>query len=86
MSEKAQPAQAVLSNLSAMIPDLSEVPPAIFFGHGNPMNAILNNGYTEAWRLIGERLPRPKAIPSISAHWFVPEVGESSRHCEPRIF
>lgn len=49
--------------------------PAIFFGHGNPMNAVANNGYTEAWRRIGQQTPRPKAILSISAHWFVPETG-----------
>ncbi len=49
--------------------------PAIFIGHGNPMNALLANQYTEAWRGIGVRLPRPKAILSISAHWFVPETG-----------
>ena len=49
--------------------------PAIFFGHGNPMNAVLNNSYTEAWRLIGKRTPAPKAILSISAHWFVPGTG-----------
>jgi 4,5-DOPA dioxygenase extradiol len=49
--------------------------PAIFFGHGNPMNALLRNAYTDAWRAIGERLPRPKAILSISAHWYVPETG-----------
>lgn len=49
--------------------------PAIFFGHGNPMNAVSSNGYTEAWRRIGQEVPRPKAILSISAHWFVPETG-----------
>lgn len=49
--------------------------PAIFFGHGNPMNAVTRNGYTEAWRRIGQQTPRPKAILSISAHWFVPETG-----------
>src|SRR5450631_3055587 len=49
--------------------------PAIFFGHGNPMNAVLRNSYTEAWELIGRQIPRPKAILSISAHWFVPETG-----------
>jgi 4,5-DOPA dioxygenase extradiol len=49
--------------------------PAIFFGHGNPLNAIANNGYTEAWRRIGQETPRPKAILSISAHWFVPGTG-----------
>lgn len=49
--------------------------PAIFFGHGNPMNAVLNNRYTEGWRLIGQHLAKPKAVLSISAHWFVPETG-----------
>ncbi len=49
--------------------------PAIFFGHGNPMNAVWNNRYTEAWRRIGQQIPRPKAILSISAHWFVSETG-----------
>jgi 4,5-DOPA dioxygenase extradiol len=49
--------------------------PAIFFGHGNPMNALAANGYTEAWRRTGLETPRPKAILSISAHWFVPGTG-----------
>lgn len=49
--------------------------PAIFFGHGNPMNALASNGYTEAWRRIGQAMPRPKAILSISAHWFIPGTG-----------
>src|SRR5690242_3736471 len=49
--------------------------PAIFFGHGNPMNAVTSNGYTEAWRRMGQETPRPNAILSISAHWFVPDTG-----------
>ncbi len=49
--------------------------PAIFFGHGNPMNAVLNNSYTEGWQRIGAEVPKPKAILSISAHWFVSETG-----------
>ncbi|MDQ2774816.1 MAG: 4,5-DOPA dioxygenase extradiol [Acidobacteriota bacterium] len=49
--------------------------PAIFFGHGNPMNALLENSYTQAWQRIGQRTTKPKAILSISAHWFVPETG-----------
>lgn len=48
--------------------------PAVFLGHGNPMNAITHNRYTEAWRRIGEEIPRPRAILSISAHWYVPEI------------
>jgi 4,5-DOPA dioxygenase extradiol len=49
--------------------------PAIFFGHGNPMNAVTSNVYTEAWRRIGEQTPRPAAILAISAHWYVPGTG-----------
>jgi len=49
--------------------------PAIFFGHGNPMNAVLSNAYTDAWRRIGQETDRPRAILSISAHWFVPGTG-----------
>jgi 4,5-DOPA dioxygenase extradiol len=46
--------------------------PAIFFGHGNPMNAVSSNVYTEAWRHIGAQTLRPRAVLCVSAHWFVP--------------
>lgn len=48
--------------------------PAIFFGHGNPMNALLRNTYTERWATIGAKLPRPKAILCVSAHWYIEEA------------
>lgn len=54
---------------------MAEILPAIFFGHGNPMNALMNNTYTEAWRGLGRKIPQPNAILSISAHWYVPETG-----------
>jgi len=47
----------------------SERMPALFVGHGSPMNAITANEWTRAWRDIGSTMPRPKAILSISAHW-----------------
>ena len=43
--------------------------PVLFAGHGNPMNAIDYNKFTQAWHRLGESIPRPKAILSISAHW-----------------
>jgi 4,5-DOPA dioxygenase extradiol len=49
--------------------------PVIFFGHGNPMNAISQNEYTSAWSALGRAVPRPKAILSISAHWLIPGTG-----------
>jgi len=44
--------------------------PAAFLGHGNPMNALEHNRYTEAWRVFGESVPRPRAILVVSAHWY----------------
>lgn len=47
--------------------------PAIFFGHGNPMNALADNDWTVAWRAIGAGLqPRPRAVLMVSAHWYLP--------------
>lgn len=45
--------------------------PAAFFGHGSPMNALESNRYTEAWRAFGRRVPRPRGILVVSAHWYV---------------
>lgn len=44
--------------------------PALFVGHGSPMNAIEDNQYTGTWRNIAETIPKPEAILSVSAHWF----------------
>jgi len=52
--------------------------PAIFFGHGNPMNALYQNAWTEGWAAIGRTVPRPKAILCISAHWYVPALAVSA--------
>jgi 4,5-DOPA dioxygenase extradiol len=46
--------------------------PAIFFGHGNPMNAVRKNAYSDGWAAIGNSIPRPKAILCVSAHWYLP--------------
>ena len=46
--------------------------PALFLGHGNPMNALGDNPYSRAWAAIGKSLPRPTAILAISAHWYLP--------------
>ena len=46
--------------------------PAIFFGHGNPMNALAHNAWTEGWAAIGKDIPRPQAVLVVSAHWYLP--------------
>jgi 4,5-DOPA dioxygenase extradiol len=52
------------------MPDRTGRMPVVFFGHGSPMNTLLDNHYTQAWAHIGSSLPRPKAILSVSAHWY----------------
>lgn len=43
--------------------------PVVFAGHGSPMNAIEDNRFAAGWRELGRRLPRPKAVLCVSAHW-----------------
>lgn len=45
--------------------------PAVFIGHGSPMNTLERNRFTTAWREFGASIPRPRAILCISAHWFI---------------
>ncbi|MEQ4531193.1 MAG: 4,5-DOPA dioxygenase extradiol, partial [Mixta sp.] len=44
--------------------------PALFLGHGSPMNVLEENSYTQTWRALGKALPGPRAILAISAHWY----------------
>ena len=43
--------------------------PVLFIGHGNPMNAIEKNEFSDTWETLGKTLPNPKSIVCISAHW-----------------
>ncbi len=45
--------------------------PALFIGHGSPMNTLELNDFTDLWQTLGEELPRPKALLVVSAHWFI---------------
>ena len=44
--------------------------PALFIGHGSPMNTLERNGFTEAWRELGRGRLRPRALLVVSAHWY----------------
>ena len=59
--------------------------PAIFFGHGNPMNALLNNDYTKGWAAIGTKIPPPKAVLCVSAHWYLPATLVTAMASPPTI-
>jgi len=59
--------------------------PAIFFGHGNPLNALLRNEYTTAWADIGKTIVRPKAVLAVSAHWYLPGSSVTAMSAPPTI-
>jgi 4,5-DOPA dioxygenase extradiol len=44
--------------------------PALFIGHGSPMNGIEDNEFSTQWEVLGRTLPVPKAVLVISAHWY----------------
>jgi 4,5-DOPA dioxygenase extradiol len=57
--------------------------PALFLGHGNPMNALQRNGFTERWAALGQAIPRPRAVLAVSAHWYLPGTAVTAM-AEPR--
>lgn len=50
-------------------PDTGVTMPALFIGHGSPMNAIEDTEFSRAWAAVARSLPRPRAVICISAHW-----------------
>jgi len=70
----------VLGGLAMPLPATSisrERAPALFAGHGSPMNAIENNDFTRSLHDLGEEIEKPKAVLMISAHWTPPYFGVS---------
>ena len=59
--------------------------PVLFIGHGSPMNAIEENTWTQGFRSLARQLPKPKAILSISAHWFLPGTFLTGNERPPTI-
>ncbi|MBK7533976.1 MAG: 4,5-DOPA dioxygenase extradiol [Myxococcales bacterium] len=45
--------------------------PALFMGHGSPMNAVEDNAWSRGFTALGAALPVPRAILCVSAHWYV---------------
>ncbi|GAA0624191.1 4,5-DOPA dioxygenase extradiol [Brevundimonas kwangchunensis] len=52
--------------------------PAIFFGHGSPMNA-LGGPFADAWRALGEAVGKPKGVVMVSAHWETMGLGVTAQ-------
>lgn len=50
--------------------DTTKELPVLFIGHGSPTTVVDDNPFRPAWESFTKTLPKPKAILSISAHWF----------------
>ncbi len=57
-----------LKNITDHLP-ATEPMPVLFLGHGNPMNAILENEYVQGFRDVAKKIPKPQLILCVSAHW-----------------
>ncbi|MDX9946670.1 MAG: 4,5-DOPA dioxygenase extradiol [Bacteroidales bacterium] len=57
-----------MNNLTTVLGSTPKMP-ALFLGHGSPMNAIEENEFVEGFRLTGKSIPKPDAILCVSAHW-----------------
>lgn len=60
--------------------------PALFLGHGSPMNAIEENEFVQGFRNIAKTLPRPKAILCVSAHWYTKGTKVTAMEMPPTIY
>jgi 4,5-DOPA dioxygenase extradiol len=62
-------AVATLRRAAAALEPRSRKTPALFVGHGSPMNAVVDNVWSRRWAEIGAQLESPSAILCVSAHW-----------------
>jgi 4,5-DOPA dioxygenase extradiol len=48
--------------------------PVLFVGHGSPMNVIEVNRWSRSFSDLAKKVPEPRAILAISAHWYVDQT------------
>lgn len=58
-----------LETLASTLQETGHKMPVLFIGHGNPMNAIEDNEFSNYWKQLAKDIPQPKAVLCISAHW-----------------
>ncbi len=65
----------VMSSLSSFkrftdeLGEQDQVMPVLFMGHGSPMNGIEDNEFSRHWKQVADKMPVPKAVLVVSAHW-----------------
>jgi hypothetical protein len=76
---------AISKGQARLMNDATSPMPVVFIGHGNPMNAIIDNPYADAWHDLAQQLPRPRAILCISAHWYIRGTRATAMECPRTI-
>jgi 4,5-DOPA dioxygenase extradiol len=64
---------------------MTQKAPAIFIGHGSPMNAIEDNSFSQTWRSLARRFEKPRAVLCVSAHWVTEGVRVTGNAQPPTI-
>lgn len=60
---------STLNHFASGLKKHEETMPLLFIGHGSPMNGIERNEFSLRWEELGERIPVPRAVLVVSAHW-----------------
>lgn len=70
---KGVAAMTTLSEFKIFSQDLKQqehLMPALFIGHGSPMNGIEDTEFSRRWTQMAKEIPTPAAVLVVSAHWF----------------
>lgn len=60
--------------------------PALFVGHGNPMNTLSDNIFNQGFVEVTQKFSKPKAILCVSAHWYSSSLQVQSGENPPMIY
>jgi 4,5-DOPA dioxygenase extradiol len=61
---------AAFKNFTGGLEQKDYLMPALFIGHGSPMNGIRQNEFSDHWKKMATEIPTPAAVLVVSAHWF----------------
>jgi 4,5-DOPA dioxygenase extradiol len=56
-------------NFSSKLNGTDGLMPALFIGHGSPMNGVEDNEFSRRWADLAKEIPVPRAVLVVSAHW-----------------
>ena len=61
---------SAFNKFTGSLPQQGYLMPALFIGHGSPMNGIEDNEFSHRWKTMAREIPKPAAVLVVSAHWF----------------